>query len=123
LFADGVICPNLRVNRSLLLAALAEIKTLLANYAAANGKHEEFLPQGDVDWDDHREPETELIYLLCPPPADKEQGAMEDCAKKKDYLKKVRKFGKSITETGRNLRAIIVEPKRLGLGGGGQRIL
>jgi hypothetical protein len=37
---------------------------------------------------------------------------MEDCAKK-DHLKKVRKFGKSITETGWNLRTIIVEPKRL----------
>jgi hypothetical protein len=38
---------------------------------------------------------------------------MEDCTKKKDLLKKVRKFGKSVTETGRNLRTIIVEPKRL----------
>lgn len=37
---------------------------------------------------------------------------MEDWAKK-DYLKKVRKFGKSITETGLNLRTIVVEPKRL----------
>lgn len=98
---------------SLLLAVLAEIKTLLANYAAANGKYEEFLPQGDVDWDDHKEPETELIYLLCSLPADKEHGAMEQCAKKKNHLKKVRKFGKSIIQTGRNLRTIIVEPKRL----------
>jgi hypothetical protein len=72
LFADGVIWVNLQVNRSLLLAVLAEIKTLLANYAAANGKYEEFLPQGDVDWDDQKEPETELIYLLCSPPADKD---------------------------------------------------
>jgi hypothetical protein len=72
LFSDGVIYANLQVNRSLLLVVLAVIKTLLANYAAANGKHEEFLPQGDVDWDDHREPETELIYLLCSPPAGKE---------------------------------------------------
>jgi len=116
LFADGVICVNLQVNRSLLLAVLAEIKTLLANCAAANGKYEKFLPQGDVDWDDYKEPETELIYLLCSPPADKEQGAMEDCAKKKGHLKKARKFGKSITETGRGA-------KTSGLGGGGQRIL
>jgi hypothetical protein len=31
LFADGMVCANLQVNRSLLLAVLAEIKTLLAN--------------------------------------------------------------------------------------------
>jgi hypothetical protein len=34
LFSDGVICANLQVNRSLLLAVLAEIKTLLANYCS-----------------------------------------------------------------------------------------
>jgi ABC-type uncharacterized transport system YnjBCD ATPase subunit len=31
LFADGMVCANLQVNRSLLLAVLTEIKTLLAN--------------------------------------------------------------------------------------------
>jgi hypothetical protein len=122
LFVDGVICANLQVNRSLLLAVLAEIKTLLANYAAANGKHEEFLTQGDVDWDDHREPETELIYLLCSPPADKEQGAMEDCAKK-DHLKKVRKFGKRHHRNGTEPSDDHSGTRTSGLGSGGQRIL
>ena len=38
--ADGVICSTLQVNRSLLLAILAEVEVLLENYATANDKYE-----------------------------------------------------------------------------------
>ena len=33
LYTDGVLCETLRINRSLLLAVLAEIKTLFEHYA------------------------------------------------------------------------------------------
>src|SRR5881227_197271 len=48
LHAGGTISTTLQVNRSLLLALLAEIKTLLEKYAAANGKYEQILLQGET---------------------------------------------------------------------------
>ena len=52
LYADGVICAALQVNRSLLLAVLAEIKAVFETYATANGKYEKTMPQDVVDWTD-----------------------------------------------------------------------
>lgn len=114
LYADGVICAALQVNRSLLLAVLAEIKTVFETYATANGKYEETLPQDDVDWTDLTEPQGDLMDLLCLPPELKSQMMVEHAGKKRlDFLKHVRALGKNVAQTGRNLRTIIVEPKCL----------
>jgi len=98
--ADGELCAALRLNRSLLLAVLAEIKMLLENYAAANGRYEGFGLQKDVDWDDLKEPETDLMDFLCLQSGAKEKGTTGRSAKKRDRLLN-------------NLRTILVEPKRL----------
>jgi len=113
LYADGMICTTLQINRSLLLAVLAEFKALLENYAAANAKYERLMPQMDTSWDVSEEPEMDLMDLLCPPPGHKRQGATEQSGKKKAHFKHARDFGNSIVQTGRNLRTIMREPKRL----------
>ena len=114
LYADGVICDTLQINRSLLLAVLAEIKMLLENYAIANGKYEKFMTQVDMGGDDSKEPETALMELLCPPSLDRKYGATERApSDSPEYLQRFRHLGKSIAQTGRNLRTIIREPKRL----------
>ena len=114
LYADGVICAALQINRSLLLAVLAEIKTALETYATANGKYERLMPQETVDWADYKEPQMDLMDILCPPPQHRSQSVAEHAEKKKlNYLQLARVLGKSVAQTGRNLRTIILEPKRL----------
>ena len=114
LYADGVICGTLQINRHLLIAVIAEIKVLLENYAETNGKYEKFVAPADVDRDDYREPGTDLMGLLFLPPDDKNtKGREHSTSKKVESLKRVRKFGNAIAQTGRNLRTITVEPKRL----------
>jgi hypothetical protein len=62
---------------------LAEIKVFFKRYAIINGKYEEVMAQVGDRGKDSKEPETTLMKLLCP------------------------------LLTGRNLRTIIREPKRL----------
>lgn len=91
LYADGVICAALQINRSLLLAVLAEIKTALETYATANGKYEGFMLQETVDWADHKEPQMDLMDLLCPPSQHRIQSVAEHAEKEKlNYLKHAR---------------------------------
>lgn len=114
LYTDGVICGTLQVNRHLLIAVLAEIKVLLEHYAEANGKYEQFVVPADIDRDNYKEPEIDLMGLLFLPPDNKTTNGREySTSKKVESLKRVRKFGHAIAQTGRNLRAITVEPKRL----------
>lgn len=113
LYADGVICAALQVNRSLLLAVLAEIKAVFETYATANGKYEKTMPRDVVDWTDHTEPQ-DLMTLLCLPPEPRSQNTTEHAERKgSSLLKHARVAGKKVTQAGRNLRTIIVEPKRL----------
>lgn len=114
LHADGVICCTLQANRPLLIAVLAEIKVLLEIYAETNGKYEKFVEPADVDRDDYKEPGTDLMSLLFLPPDNKTtKGREYSTGKKVESLKRVRKFGNAIAQTGRNLQTITVEPKRL----------
>ncbi|KAL8800738.1 MAG: hypothetical protein Q9182_004943, partial [Xanthomendoza sp. 2 TL-2023] len=71
LFADGVICGTLQVNRHLLIAVLTEIRVLLERYADTNGKYEQSVAPADVNWDDDQEPKAHLMALLFLPPGDK----------------------------------------------------
>jgi hypothetical protein len=59
LYTDGTLCETLRINSSLLLAVLAETKTLFEDYATRNGKYEE--TRGETRWGDQGEPETDLV--------------------------------------------------------------
>ncbi|MCJ1356207.1 MAG: hypothetical protein MMC33_006201, partial [Icmadophila ericetorum] len=93
---------------------LPEIKTALETYATANGKYEGLMPQETVDWADYEEPQMDLMDLLCPPPQHRSRSVAEHAEKKKlNNLKHARVLGKSVAQTGRNLRTIIMEPKRL----------
>lgn len=111
LYEDGELCGILHVNRSLLLAVLAEIKTLMERYAAANGKYEQFITQEDVDWNDNREPELDITNLLFL--SDEKQGKGVSKPDKNEPSSRIHKLGKGIARTGRNLRTIISERKRL----------
>jgi hypothetical protein len=114
LHIDGVICSVLQVNRTLLLAVLAEIKALFEEYAAANGKYEKVVPKSDIDWDDHSEPDNDLMGLLCITASDDAQSKrVKPASRRAEAADRVRGLGKSITETAKNLRTIVVEPKRL----------
>ena len=112
LYADGAICATLRVNKSLLLAVLAEIKSLFEQYAAVNAKYVHHIPQAKVD--DPEEPETDLTAILCQP-LDKTTHAISSDSnqRKPQRLEQLRKAAKGIIQTGRNVRTIALEPKRL----------
>jgi hypothetical protein len=111
---DGVICSALQVNRSLLLAVLAEIKALFENYAAANGKYEKVVAKSDIDWGNRLEPDNDLMGLLCMTTSDDGQSKrVTPASRRAEAADRVRGLGKSIAETAKNLRTIVVEPKRL----------
>jgi hypothetical protein len=113
LYTDGELSAKLRVNRSLLLIVLAEIKALLENYAKLNGKYEKLMPQLEIDRKDHTELETDLTNLLHAQPEEEGQRATEQPSKKAGHLEHIRNFGRRVAQSGRTLRTIIVEPKRL----------
>ncbi|KAL8938603.1 MAG: hypothetical protein Q9211_003128 [Gyalolechia sp. 1 TL-2023] len=114
LYVDGVICGTLQISRHLLIAVLAEIRLLLERYADTNCKYEKLVASADVDRDDDKDLESNLMALLFLPPDDKiTKGRENSTSKRAEYRKRVRKFGNTIAQAGRNLRTIAVEPKRL----------
>ncbi|KAL4802048.1 prion-inhibition and propagation-domain-containing protein [Aspergillus unguis] len=113
LYTERTLCETLRINRSLLLAVLAEIKTLLEHYATTNGKYVEQTPQAEIEWNDEGEPETDLVALLCLPSSGSAVGPSSDLNEKHKRSKQLRKVAKGIVQTGRNLLTITLEPKRL----------
>lgn len=111
---DGVVCSTLQVNRSLLLAILAEIKLLFESFAAANGKYEKEAACGPVNWADHSYPELDLMSVLCIATSDHTQPEREKVASKRaEAARRLLGLGKSVAQTAKNLRTIVVEPKRL----------
>lgn len=111
---DGVICSTLQVNRSLLLGILAEIKTLFEKYATANGKYEAVNVKNHIDWDNHSEPDNDLMNLLCITATDDAQSKkVTHTSRRAEVADRVRGLGKSVAQTAKNLRTIVVEPKRL----------
>ncbi|KAL9030550.1 MAG: hypothetical protein Q9196_001338 [Gyalolechia fulgens] len=114
LYVDGVICGTLQISRHLLIAVLAEFRLLLERYADTNCKYEKLVASADVDRDDDKDLESNLMALLFLPPDDKiTKGRENSTSKRAEYRKRVRKFGNTIAQAGRNLRTIAVEPKRL----------
>lgn len=109
LYADGNICTSLQVNRSLLVAVLAEINMVFEQYASKNGKYVKELPQDDVKWNDSAEPEMDLMELLCLP-SDAPELSHEGKGKR---FKRIRQLGEGLLQAGRNIRTVVFEPKRL----------
>jgi Prion-inhibition and propagation len=114
LYTDGVLCESLQVNRSLLLAVLAEIKRLLETYAEVKGRYEEFIVKGDANRKDTGHHETLLTELPWSPGVGSTKGAKDVLEQRgKARLQSVRAIGRSIAQTGRTIRTIALEPKRL----------
>lgn len=114
LHADRVICSSLKINRSLLLGILAEIKTLFEDFAEANGKYEKIIKDSRVDWDDRSEPGNDMMSLLCITTDKDTQCKMPASpSKRAEAMDRVRGLGTSITQTAKALRTIVIEPKRL----------
>jgi hypothetical protein len=111
LFEDKDICAALQLDRPLLLAVLAEIKGLLEDYATKKGRYDSG-SQDYVNQIDPKEPE-DLVDLLCLPP-EPSQSMTEHTAKERfRFLRHARGLGDKVMQTGRDLRTIVVEPKRL----------
>ncbi|USP81395.1 hypothetical protein yc1106_08669 [Curvularia clavata] len=114
LSTDGALCSTLQVNRSLLVGVLAEIKTLFETYAAANGRYETIGAKMQIDWDDHLEPDNDLISLLCVPSIEDGQTKKDtNISRRAEAAARIHRIGRNISQAARNLRTIIVEPKRL----------
>jgi len=98
----------------LLLAILAEIKLLFESFAAANGKYDKEMLHHPVNWVDQSDPELDLMSFLCISKSDHTQVERERMASKRaEVAKRLRGLGKSIAQTAKNLRTIVVEPRRL----------
>lgn len=111
---EGVVCSTLQVNRSLLLTVLAEIKGLFVSYARVNGRYENIVSTGHLDLKDHSEPDHDLMSLLCVTAFDDAQlQRVTPGSKRSEATTQLRRLGKCIAQTGKNLRTIVVEPKRL----------
>ncbi|KAK5742094.1 hypothetical protein LTR17_003602 [Elasticomyces elasticus] len=104
LSSDEKICATLRVNLALLLAVLAEVKDLLHKYAAKNGKYESIMSQERGGSEACYKPETDVVSQLLFSAINGEQVRVGDADVPQE---KARLRGL------RNLRKIIVEPRRL----------
>lgn len=108
LCTDANLCDALRVNRSLLLAVLAEAQNLFEQCAHKHGKYEVLLRAGRTS-EIHQDAETDLIELLCAPP----NYISLPNSHTEQRSTTLHKLGKGLARSGRNLRKVVVEPKRL----------
>jgi hypothetical protein len=96
------------------MAILAEIKALFETYAAANGKYGKIVPKSPIDWDDHSERDNDLMSLLCITANDDAQSKRAiPTSRRAEVVDRVRGLGRSVAQTAKNLRTIVVEPRRL----------
>ncbi|RLL96548.1 hypothetical protein CFD26_104892 [Aspergillus turcosus] len=105
LSADGELSATLKVNRAILIAVLAEVRSVFEKYAATNGRYVDLSSSREVNWEDQSEPGfDDAMELLRFPPSLKKQSTFP-------FLKPEKNRGAQ----GRrgNLRKIVMEPKRL----------
>ena len=114
LHTDGVLCESLQVNKPLLLTVLAELKKLLEAYAEANGRYEELIAKRDEAQRDTEPSEALLTELPWSPGVVRTKDAKDVLEQgDKDRLQSFRAVGRGIAQTGRTIRKIALEPKRL----------
>jgi hypothetical protein len=107
------LCSSLRVNRLVLLNVLSEIKHLMESFVAINGNYVEHLRLDDIDWDDSEELEISLPSNLFLSPQTAEEIESKHGRAEQKLPTKFRKFGRSLAQAGKNIRTIVMEPKRL----------
>lgn len=90
---------------------LAEIKSLMDKFVTAHGEYETLVPNSKIDWEDHKEADGDLSDMLC---LLSETPTIETAEiEKKIRFRGLRSFGKGVKQTGKNIRTIVVELKRL----------
>ncbi|KAL8831577.1 MAG: hypothetical protein Q9191_000786 [Dirinaria sp. TL-2023a] len=111
---EGIGCKDFRVNRSLLIAVLAEVKTLLESFAEKNGKYENMKSPEGVLWSDDQKRELNLQSLGMIPERDGALGEKNNLAyPKAGTLSRVHGLATAVAQSGKRLRTIVMEPKRL----------
>ena len=114
LYLDGIGCKEFQLNRSLLLAVLAEVKTLLESFAKKNGKYESLRSPKGVPWRDDHKIELNLQSLGIIPERDGALGEKDGLAHPKaGTLSRVHGLATAVAQSGKRLRTIVMEPKRL----------
>lgn len=105
LSADGELSATLKVNRAILIAVLAEVRSVFEEYTAANGRYVSLSSSREVNWEDQSEPGfDDAMELLRFPPSLKKQSTFSFLNPEKDRGAQRRRA---------NLRKTVMEPKRL----------
>ncbi|KAI1634192.1 prion-inhibition and propagation-domain-containing protein [Biscogniauxia mediterranea] len=113
LYEGGKICATLRVNNALLKDVLLEINSLFRNYEKKNGKYVNIMGPGHIQWNDKGEPQTNLMELLCFPPANDTARSVPTGKQRFSLSKSLREVGSRTAVAARKLRSVFAEPKRL----------
>lgn len=108
---DSKLCHSLRINLSLLLSVLAEIKMIFEQYAAVEKKYEDSGSGKIINLNDyHLETEVEALDTVLGTPSNKKSSASDP---KGSQYSSIRKFGKKLSTAARNLRKVVAEPRRI----------
>ncbi|KAL9634616.1 MAG: hypothetical protein Q9164_003985 [Protoblastenia rupestris] len=103
-----------QVNRSLLVAVLAEVKTLLQNFAEKNGKYENLMSLNSVPWKDGPKLEVNLQSLGM---ISESEGTLPGVNSRPHSnavaTSRVHGLAVAMAQRGKKLRKIVLEPKRL----------
>ncbi|KAI1495751.1 prion-inhibition and propagation-domain-containing protein [Biscogniauxia marginata] len=112
LYEEGKICATLQVNKSILKDVLLEINSLFRNYEKKNGKYVNIMGRAHIPWNDKGEPQTNLMELLCFPPAN-DTGSVSTGKQRFSLSTSLRRVGSRTAIAARKLRSVCAEPKRL----------
>ena len=108
------LSATLKINSTILLAVLAEVKDLMERFATTNGKYEKLAPQEKISWTVYGEVGSATDQLLWRPDEPKADNSKEELtSKSRVVLNHLKKVGGRMNRVGENLRRIVVEPKRL----------
>ncbi|KAF2728958.1 hypothetical protein EJ04DRAFT_556431 [Polyplosphaeria fusca] len=108
---DGKLCHSLRINLSLLLSTLAEIKMIFEQYAAIEKKYQDGKSERFINLNDYRfESEPVALDAVLGTPFSDGTGTGEP---RGTHFSGFRKAGKTVSTVARNLRQIVVEPRRI----------
>ncbi|KAI1452815.1 prion-inhibition and propagation-domain-containing protein [Annulohypoxylon moriforme] len=109
LYDDGKLCDSLNIKCSILVSILTEMNISMEKFMSANGKYEKIMEYKQTNWNEEDNIKVDIRRLLRLP------GQPENEARKGEpnRLGRVRGLGKSISRTGRSIRTIAIEPKRL----------
>jgi serine/threonine protein kinase len=114
LFADGKLCATLRVNPSVLQEALMEMKNSMESFEEAQEKYNACIPYNNtIDWDDHKEPQTDVMSLLFTSLKGRLRTGSEAQLPKDSRLNNLTSIGERVSNSARKLSTVLTDRKRL----------